>query len=211
MKQIDWYFDFISPFSYFQLERLRSLPDDCSMTLHPVLFAGLLNHWGMKGPAEVPAKRRFTYRYVQWYATHNDIAFRVPPVHPFNPLTSLRLAIALGNDREAVATIFRFIWRDGRLLDEAADRKALAERLGVDDIDVLVSQQSVKDRLRHNTRSAAELGVFGVPTAMLDGELFWGMDATDMLLDCLRDPSAFEDDEMRRVSDLPVGVQRPGS
>ena len=51
---VDWYFDFISPFSYIALHRLRELPGDIAVNYRPVLFAGLLGHWGQKGPAEIP-------------------------------------------------------------------------------------------------------------------------------------------------------------
>ena len=81
---IDWYFDFVSPYSYIALHRLRELPQP--VTYKPVLFAGLLNHWGQKGPAEIPAKRRWTYRWCTWWAASLGIPFRFPAAHPFNPL-----------------------------------------------------------------------------------------------------------------------------
>ena len=68
------------------------LPDDLEITLKPVLFAGLLGHWDMKGPAEIPAKRVQTYRYCHWLAEKRGIPFKAPPRHPFNPLPLLRLA-----------------------------------------------------------------------------------------------------------------------
>ena len=58
--------DFVSPFSYISLCRLKELPGEVSYK--PVLFAGLLKHWGQKGPAEIPAKRRWTYRWCTWWA-----------------------------------------------------------------------------------------------------------------------------------------------
>jgi 2-hydroxychromene-2-carboxylate isomerase len=48
MKSAEWYFDFISPFSYLQIEAFGRLPPDVKLTLRPVLFAGLLNHWGRR-------------------------------------------------------------------------------------------------------------------------------------------------------------------
>src|SRR5260221_768603 len=56
---VDWYFDFVSPYSYIALHRLGEFSHP--VTCKPVLFAGLLNHWGQKGPAENPPKRRWTY------------------------------------------------------------------------------------------------------------------------------------------------------
>ena len=72
------------------------------MIYKPVLFAGLLEHWGQKGPAEVPVKRRWTYRWCTWWARELGIPFRFPAAHPFNPLPHLRLALACGSKPDAV-------------------------------------------------------------------------------------------------------------
>ena len=208
MKTAEWYFDFISPFSYLQLEAFDRLPRELEIRYRPVVFAGLLNHLQHKGPAEIPAKRRFTYRYVHWLARHEGVPFKFPPAHPFNPIRALRLAVALGNTHEAVKTIFRFIWRDGRTLDDAGHTRELARLLGIENVDALTSAQPVKDELRRNGERAIEAGVFGVPTFVIDGKIFWGFDATDMVIDYLKDPNAFEDPEMARVSDLPAAAQR---
>lgn len=205
---LTWYFDFLSPFAYLQTHRFGDLPEDADLIYKPVLFAGLLGHWDNKGPAEIPPKRVFTYRYVQWFADKHHIPYRIPPAHPFNPLKSLRLCIALGCGADAVTEIFRFIWAEGRAPDNDAEWQALCRRLGVTDGDARVSTSGVKDALRNNTEEAAARGVFGVPTFETDGKLFWGLDATDMLLDYLARPGVFETEEMRRVSALPVGVER---
>ena len=52
-RTVDWYFDFISPFSYLQTARFGDLPSDLTITYKPVLFAGLLKHYRTLGPAEV--------------------------------------------------------------------------------------------------------------------------------------------------------------
>ena len=66
----------------------------------------------------------------------------------------------------------------------------------------------MKQRLRDNTSWAAGLGVFGVPTLVVDGEMFWGQDGLDMGLDYLAHPDAFADADMRRADALPVGASR---
>ncbi|NIW86631.1 MAG: 2-hydroxychromene-2-carboxylate isomerase [Gammaproteobacteria bacterium] len=208
MRTLDWYFDFVSPFSYLQAERFKDLPDDVEIAFHPVLLAGLLKHWESKGPAEIPAKRRFTYRHVQWYAQRRGIPFRMPPAHPFNPLPALRLAIALGSRREPILEMFRFIWGDGRLIEDPVEWQILARKLGVADPEARVSAPEVKAGLRENTERAAAMGVFGVPSFVIDGNVFWGVDATDMLIDYLREPTLFDSPEMQRVSELPVATER---
>jgi 2-hydroxychromene-2-carboxylate isomerase len=105
-RRADWYFDVVSPYAYLQLMQFDRLPDDLEVTFKPVLFAGLLGHWEHKGPAEIPAKRRQTYRYCHWLAGKRGLPFRVPPRHPFNPLAILRLTVALGATRPVVEAVF---------------------------------------------------------------------------------------------------------
>ena len=204
----DWYFDVISPFAYLQLVRFDRLPDDLSITCRPILFAGLLGHWGQKGPAEIEGKRLHTYRFSQWRAEREGVTLRYPPAHPFNPLGALRLCTALGSDVATVRTVFDHIWGDGIGIDSEAGWQALAQRLGVEDADALVSTPEVKDGLRRSTEEAIDAGVYGVPTFRVRDELFWGDDATGMMLDYLADPRLFETGEYKRISNLPVGTQR---
>jgi 2-hydroxychromene-2-carboxylate isomerase len=207
-RVLDWYFDFVSPFSYLQCMKFPALPADCQVRMRPVLFAGLLDAWGQKGPAEIAPKRRFTYRHVQWLAGREDIPFRFPRAHPFNPLRPLRLAIALGSEAQAIREIFRFIWAEGRLVEDDSEWAELARRLGIADADSLIGSAEVKAQLRRNGDEAVAAGVFGVPSFVADGEVFWGYDAGAMLFDYLRDPGAFNGGEMARVAGLPPASER---
>jgi 2-hydroxychromene-2-carboxylate isomerase len=195
---VDWYFDFVSPYSYICLHRLQGL----HISYKPVLFAGLLNHFGQKGPAEIAAKRRWTYRWCEWWARRLGIPFRFPASHPFNPLQHLRLSIACGNRPEAVKRIFESVWTTGA--DAAAGFPALCSELKVSADELAAA----KDVLRKNTEDAAAHGVFGVPTFVADGEIFWGADAIDFLHDFLKDPSVVRNDEMRRLDAMPIAAAR---
>jgi 2-hydroxychromene-2-carboxylate isomerase len=206
MRRVGFYFDFVSPYSYIAFKRLHELPQDASVELRPVLFAALLSHHGQKGPAEIAAKRRWTYRWCTWWAQSLGIPFRFPASHPFNPLPQLRLAIAAGGTHESIGRIFDSIWTTGAEASDLAAFKALAQALGVPEAQL--SAPEVKDRLRSNTEEAAARGVFGVPTYEVDGELFWGADSVDFLAACLADPGVLRNDEMRRADDLPVGAAR---
>jgi len=201
---IDWYFDFVSPFSYIGLHRLNEFSQN--ITYRPVLFAGLLNHWGQKGPAEIPAKRRWTYRWCTWWANELGVTFRFPASHPFNPLPYLRLAIATGCRPEPVRQIFDAIWTSGKDATDPDRFADLCKRLGIEV--AALSAPEIKDALRRNTDEAAARGVFGVPSFVCDGEVFWGADAVDFLKAFIADSSIIRTEEMRRVDNLPVGAAR---
>jgi 2-hydroxychromene-2-carboxylate isomerase len=211
MAAADWYFDFISPFAYLQSERLASLAPAIRVRYRPILFAGLLDAHEQKGPAEIPAKRVFTYQFVVWKARKLGIPLKFPHEHPFNPLPLLRLAIACDCAPDAVHRIFRFVWQDGRLPDLPIEWAELAHDLGVPDAQARIAAPEVKEALRRNTEEALARGVFGVPTLAIGDAMFWGFDATDMARDYVAGGSRFADPEYERVATLPEGVQRPGS
>jgi 2-hydroxychromene-2-carboxylate isomerase len=207
----DWYFDFVSPFAYLQSERLATLAPRIQVRFRPVLFAAILSANGQKGPAEIPSKRLFTYRFCVWQAKRLGVALKFPHEHPFNPLPLLRLAIACDCTADAVHRIFRFVWRDGRLPDLPIEWAELVHDLGVRDAESLIASAEVKDQLRRNTDEAIERGVFGVPTLALGDALFWGVDATGMAADFAAAGCRFTDPEYARVADLPIGAVRPES
>jgi 2-hydroxychromene-2-carboxylate isomerase len=205
---VSWVFDVISPFAYLGFRDLERLPEHVELRYVPVLLAPMLNQFGQKGPAEIPPKRTFTYRFVLWRAKRLGIPMRFPPKHPFNPLAGLRLVLAAGGDRRAAGTVLDAVFRDGRDLSDAAVIADLAATLGVAEPERAIADPAVKQRLRENTDWAIARGVFGVPTLVIGEELFWGHDAFEMALDYLADPAAFQTAQMRAVERLPVGVER---
>ncbi len=203
-----WYFDLVSPYSYLYLEQFHNLPANLEIEYVPVLFAGLLKHWGHKGPAEIPAKRIYTYRHVNWLAQKLGIPFKVPPAHPFNSLPALRLLIAAGLIQANVVTAFNMIWKEGRDLQNPNELAVLAGRLGIINLQATLSNETIKLKLRANTDEAISKGIFGVPAFLIAEHIFWGQDSLDMMLDYLQHPDLFETPEMRRALSLPVGAMR---
>ena len=84
----------------------------------------------------------------------------------------------------------------------------LTERLAIADADEAIARPEVKEALKKSTEEAAKRGVFGVPTFAIGGELFWGLDATDLVLDYLNDPASFATGEYARIADLPIAQAR---
>ena len=209
---LDWYFDFISPFAYLQWRRLRRDHPDVALNPKPLLFAAILNHVGQLGPAEIPQKRRHTYRIVLWQAREAGIPLRFPPAHPFNPLPALRLCLAAPDRLAAIDAIFAHLWERGLQGDGIELLADVAKSLGIDNPAAAIARDEVKRELLANGEEAMALGVFGVPTLKVRDELFWGNDATDLALAYARDPATL-DAEMRRVDAIPEAVQRrrPGT
>jgi 2-hydroxychromene-2-carboxylate isomerase len=214
MKHITFYLDFISPYAYLAFEQLPEALQGLSysVSLRPVLFAGMLKHHGQLGPAEIAPKRDWTYRQVLWLAHSLGIPLQMPVSHPFNPLALLRLALACSPEatpgapnRYVCETIFRHVWRGGA---EAADDQrlqALARQLAPSN-DLLGA--SVKAQLKTNTEEAIAQGVFGVPAFVVDDKLFWGLDSLPMLRACLLGDAWFDGPDWQDVASVCTGVKR---
>jgi len=207
MKQIDFYFDVISPYAYLAFEQLPQALQGLSYSVayKPVLFAGLLQHHGQLGPAEIAPKRDWTYRQVLWLAHSHGIPMQMPAAHPFNPLALLRLAIAAGANRHACEAVLRHVWRGGA---DAADPQRLdALRLALAPARDPASQE-VKDALKANTSEAIALGLFGVPAMVVDGRVFWGFDALPMLRGQLAGDAWFAGNAWDTACQVGAGIPR---
>jgi 2-hydroxychromene-2-carboxylate isomerase len=205
----DWYFDILSPFAYLQAARFGELPAALAIRPKPVLLGAILSHWKLVGPAEIATKRRHTYRMCAWSARQRGLPFRMPPRHPFNPLPALRILAGAEPDVAMAVRALSFVFAEGRAPDTEAELAAFAGALGVSgDAAELAASQVAKDRLRANTEEAIGHGVFGVPSFHLDGEIFWGDDATGLFAAFLADRDMFEAEPWRHLESIEVGVER---
>ena len=212
MKQLTFWFDPVSPFAYLAFERLPQALEGLSVDVRyqPLLFAGLLKHWGQKGPAEIEPKRAWTFRHVHWIAHQHGITMQTPAQHPFNPLPHLRLLLACAPEggtpsRYACETVLRDVWTRGGDASEPARLATLAQELAPR---VGPASEPVKAALKDASARAVALGVFGVPTIEVDGRLFWGVDSLAMLAAYLRADPWFDGPAWEREGAPRAGLVR---
>ena len=212
MKELRFSFDPISPYAYLAFERLPQVLEGLSYSVRyePILLAGLLKHWGQKGPAEIAPKRDWTYRQVLWLAHRLDVPLQMPAAHPFNPLALLRLLLATAPagrtpNRHACEQVLRHVWLGGEDAGDALRLAALGQRLALPRDP---AGAEVKDELKAATAAAAARGVFGVPSIEVDGRLFWGLDGLDLLAAHLRGDAWFDGPDWEAAAKVPPGVQR---
>jgi len=209
MKQITFYLDFISPYAYLAFEELPQALMGLSYSVRykPVGLGFLLRHHGSLGPAEIPAKRDWTYRHVMWLAQSKGIPLDMPAVHPFNPMSLLRLAVATDAQGEpsryACETLFRHVWTGGADAADVQRLQAITDALqpARDPAD-----ESVKAQLKANTDVAIAADVFGVPAFEVDGKVFWGLDALPMLRRYLEGDAWFDGPQWDSTRTLPYGL-----
>lgn len=211
MKTIHFYLDFISPYAWLGFDALpRALEGISHRVVHkPVLFAAMLKHHGQLGPAEIPSKRDWTYRQVLWLARQQGTPLQLPAMHPFNPLGLLRLATACDADgmpsRYVCEKIFRHVWCHGQ---DAADSERLASLTAELAPALDPSSAQVKQTLQTHAQEAIEHGVFGVPSWVVDGRVFWGQDALPMLRAYLLGDAWFDGPDWQAPALCGVGVRR---
>ena len=216
MKQVTFYLDFISPYAYLAFEALPTalLGQSYAMVYKPVLFAGMLKHYGQLGPAEIAPKRIWTYQQVLWLGKQQNIPVDLPSHHPFNPLALLRLACACsGKDsqpdgmpnRWVCESIFRHVWQGGLDAEDPARIEALAASLSPKHDR---QAQQVKAQLQNNSVEAIEKTVFGVPSFCVDDQVFWGQDALPMLRAYLAGDPWFLSPPWTRANQVLIGKTR---
>ncbi len=213
MTTIDFWFDALSPYAWLAFERLPQALEGHSVVVNyqPVLLAGLLAHWGQKGPAEIAPKRAWTYRQVAWLAHQQGTPLQMPRPHPFNPLALQRLAVAAAPaggapSRRTVELLFRHVWcRDGADPNEPAALAALVAAVAPQRDP---AGDAVKAELRARTEAAVAQGVFGVPTLVCGGRHFFGLDALPMLRAAVAGDAWFEGPTWDEAGNQPPGLQR---
>ncbi|MDB4993309.1 MAG: 2-hydroxychromene-2-carboxylate isomerase [Myxococcaceae bacterium] len=219
-RELRFYFDFISPYAYLAWKKIPALAErnGCTLSPVPVLFAGLLNEHGQKGPAEIAPKRIYTFKHAVRLAYAAKLPLVPPPSHPFNPLLALRVSSLDLDPADRVRIIGAFFdatWGGHGGIAEKERVVATLDALGLDGpaLVALAETQPIKDRVRAQTDAAIAAGVFGVPTTIVDDEPFWGYDALAHVEDYLngKDPfQALKDDPevLRRWIALPASAER---
>lgn len=186
---IDFYFDVISPYVYIAEARLRGLCErnpGVTIVYRPILFAAVLKHWGQLGPAEIPAKRVFTFKDIIRRCHECGLPLRGPSSHPFNPLTAQRSILAAAPEQRPAATaaILRAGWADGAELGDPATIVAALDSAGLPGAALVAraGAPDIKAALIAETEQALARGVFGVPSFFIHAksqgrdELLWGQD-----------------------------------
>jgi 2-hydroxychromene-2-carboxylate isomerase len=181
--EMQFYFDYISPNAYLAWSQISRLTAgrDIEVEPIPVLFSAILNAHGQRGPAEIPAKMQWMVRDILWKAKQLNVPLNPPASHPFNPLLALRVtSLAHPREKQAalVSAIFEAVWVRKIDVSEPVALSQALEAAGFEGHSLIeqATSSEIKELLRENTNAALHKGVFGVPSMLLHGNLFWGFD-----------------------------------
>ena len=214
-RAVPFYLDFISPYTWLALMQSERFAEreGIRWEMRPVVYAALLDAHGLVGPAETPAKRRYTFHDVVRCATELGLAIAGPPEHPFRSLEALRTLYLFRNGPEAPRLAVQLAdaaWGQGRSLTDPTVLREVVASVGLDASGLAerIGERAVKNGLREMTDEAIAAGVFGVPSFVHEGELFWGHDRLDALARRLSGATPAPRGLERSILTRPRGVDR---
>ena len=186
-KKIDFYFDFISPYSYLAHKRIISLDSRDKFNYKAILLGGLHNLGGITAPAFNERKMKNMRNDCMLIAKKNKIDFKWNEKFPINSLYLMRgyLLIKHNKKDKFFDVCFDAYWKNNfDISKEENIKKILIEcEIETKDFEIGIKDQKIKDELKNLTYIAFQNDVFGAPTFVINKKLFWGQDRLEYALD----------------------------
>ena len=186
-KEIDFYFDFISPYTYLAYKKIKSLPKDIKINCKPILLGGLHNLEGITAPAFIKPKLKHMVNDCLLIAKKNNFDFKWNSKFPINSLNIMRgyFAINLKNKDQYIETMFNAYWRNDLDISKEEILIPLLDQCKIDK-DIFfktIKDPVIKEKLKKATKNAHEKEIFGAPTFIVNNKIFWGQDRLEFALD----------------------------
>ena len=188
-KSIEFYFDFISPYSFLAYKKLKSLNknDEINVNYKPILLGGLHKLGGIIAPAFNERKMKNMKNDCELVAKKNFIEFRWNNEFPINSLNLMRAYLVLNKElqQKFFDLCFDAYWKHNiDILNKKNFKKILKESSVNENIYFeKIQEPKIKNKLKHLTNNAFKKDIFGAPTFIVNGKIFWGQDRLGYALD----------------------------
>ena len=186
IKEIDFYFDFISPYSYLAHQKIKTIKNT-NFNYKPVLVGGLHNLQGITAPAFIKHKLKHMISDCNLIAKKENSNFFWNSKFPINSLNIMRGYLFINYDIKNLYLneIFDAYWKND--LDTSNDEilKSILERCKINSNDFFngIKDPKIKDELKAFTQEAHDKEIFGAPTFVVNNKIFWGQDRLEFALD----------------------------
>ena len=188
-KSLDFYFDFISPYSYLAYQKIRSLKNHHEIIINykPILLGGLHNLGGITAPAFNERKLKNMKNDCELIAKKKEIQFIWNTKFPLNSLYLMRgyLVVDKKIKKDFFDLCFNAYWKDNIDISNQENLNNILDNLKIDKKKFLEDIQTIniKDGLKKLTKIAFEKDIFGAPTFIVNKKIFWGQDRLEYALD----------------------------
>ena len=186
-KEIDFYFDFISPYTYLAYKKIQSLPKNIKINYKPILLGGLHNLEGITPPAFIKSKLKNMINDCDLIAKKNNFNFKWNSKFPINSLNIMRgyFCINAITQEQYLEVIFDAYWKDNLDITSEETLIPLLEICNIETKNFLkaIKDPVIKDKLKDATKNAHQKEVFGAPTFIVNSKIFWGQDRLEFALD----------------------------
>ena len=188
-KSIDFYFDFISPYSYLAYQKLKILNKDnlLKIVYKPILLGGLHNLGGITAPAFNVRKMKNMKDDCKLIAVKNKIQFQWNENFPINSLYLMRgyLIVDENLKKKYFEVCFDYYWKENIDISNKKNVNKILDTCSINKIDFFndIENNKVKDMLKKLTNLAFEKDIFGAPTFIVNNKIFWGQDRLEYALD----------------------------
>ena len=186
-KHIDFYFDFISPYSYLAHKKIINLNQRNIFNYKAILLGGLHNLGGATAPAFNERKMKNMKNDCILISEKNEIPFKWNEKFPINSLHLMRgfLIIDDNNKKKFIDLCFDAYWKDNLDISIEENIQTILSNCEISYaiFEKRINEQKVKDKLKDLTNNAFKLDIFGAPTFFVNNKIFWGQDRLEYAID----------------------------
>ena len=186
-NKIDFYFDFISPYTFLAHKKIIKLNKRNNFNYKPILLGGLHNLGGITAPAFNERKMKNMKNDCEIIAQKNEIDFVWNANFPINSLYLMRGFIFVNDDKKErfIDVCFDYYWKKNKDISKKDVIKMILDECNIDEnlFSDGINNLKIKDELKQLTSDAFAKDVFGAPTFIINNKLFWGQDRLDYALE----------------------------
>ena len=192
-KSIDFYFDFISPYTYIGHKRIENQGNGINFKYKPILLGGLHKLWNITPQAYIEPKKQFMIMDCEMVSKKFKIDFKFNSNFPINTIKLMRGCLIFDNEqlKKYINLIFDAYWKNNENIN---DEKLLAKILdkidmSINEFTIRIEEIEVKEKLKMLTNEAFKRNIFGAPTYVVNNKNFWGQDRFEYALEELNSTS----------------------
>ena len=188
-KVIDFYFDFISPYSYIAHQKIKliDIKDEIKFDYKPILLGGLHKLGNITAPAFNERKMKNMKNDCEIISKKNKISFKWNDKFPINSLYLMRGFISIDPQfkNKYLDTCFDAYWKNNVDISIEKNINNILDACKIDKKNFFdkIQEQQIKEELKSCTDEAFKKDIFGAPTFIVNNKLFWGQDRLEYAID----------------------------